>query len=125
MAMSKRELASYKAAASAVELKTQRAFMAALVPGKDREEARREFKLSEKAMWGILFSPPKPPSYSEVIRKEALAVPKETRQKVLDRMWEGITIGAAQEEFSISLHAVLGILALATKTMKVLSRVAK
>lgn len=126
LGLSKRELARYKAAAARVEPKTQRAFLDACAAGTDRKVAARDLKISETAMWGILFWPPRPPSVRELARKEAMALPRKTRQEFLDRFWaENSTYVEIQKAMGLSDLAALGILAAATKTVKVLGRVAK
>lgn len=40
--------------------------------------------------------------------RQARALPQETRQRFLDAVWEGKTIGAAAEIAGITLHEALG-----------------
>ena len=48
--------------------------------------------------------------HREVCREAALSVPIETRQKFINAMWHGMTLGEAAMELDISLEAAMGIM---------------
>jgi len=43
-------------------------------------------------------------------REEALSLPNEKRQEFMDYIWDGMTIGEAQEKAGIEFHQAMGIL---------------
>ena len=48
--------------------------------------------------------------HKEACRKEAMKLPKETRQKFINGIWHGMTIKEAYDEVGISFEAAIGII---------------
>jgi hypothetical protein len=102
-------------AASAVDPKTRRAFVADLWKTGKPEEARKNHGLTQEAATGILLERPRRPSWSLMVKKEAKVLPKETRQAVLDRWHAGMKLGEIMMELGLTEKQALGTLCLATK----------
>jgi len=128
LSMEQRDEMLCRVAASKVDPKVRKAFLAVLWKTLSVEKARTETGLGWEAAHGILLDKPKRPSWSLEAKAQARALPKETRQAVLDRFHEGgKSLGAIVEDLGLTITQVVGTLALATKkvTYTVIEREAK
>ena len=60
--------------------------------------------------------------YKKELREKALAVPKETRQKVIDMFRHGKTIGEIRKEFDLELMTTAEIITMNIETVPILNQ---
>ncbi len=123
-----REEMQARVAASKLDPKARKTFLDVLWKTANHEKARTEAGISWAEAYGILLDKPRRPSWSTKAKAEARALPRETRQAVLDRFHAGgVTLGAIEAELGLTLGQVVGTLALASKkvTYTVIEREAK
>lgn len=117
-----------RVAAAKVDPKARKTFLTVLWKTSSHDKARTEAGISWEAAYGILLDKPRRPSWSLEAKAAARALPRETRQAVLDRFHAGgVTLGAIEAELGLTVAQVVGTLALATKrvTYEVIDREAK
>lgn len=114
-----------KRAAAKVPRKTQVAFLESLRQGgKTWKDCLKGAGISELAGLGILENRPRMLSPRERAIKAAKGLPKETRQAVLDLIFEGVKFGEVASKLGITLDEVCGVYAMNLKKVPILNRVA-
>lgn len=72
--------------------------------------------------WLGSWCPKAPQHYKMQLRKKVAALPKDTRQKVLDLIWEGKTIGEVKDQLKLETDVVAQIISDNIKCYKYLGR---